>query len=186
MCRNPNDLFLTGDTAQSIMRGISFRFSELRYLFHCAKERLSKKKTKAPNIIVPKVKDLQINFRSHTGFLNLAASIIDVMKKCFQSSFDHLPGDEGMFTGPMPIVLDSSSISDLALVMHTNKRESSKKIEFGAHQVIIVQSEEAKQNIPDVLKSSIILTVFESKGLEFDDVLLFDFFKYSQVRLLYI
>ena len=186
ICRNPNDLFLTGDTAQSIMRGISFRFSELRYLFHCAKERLSKKKTKAPNIIVPKVKDLQINFRSHTGVLNLAASIIDVMKKCFQSSFDRLPGDEGMFTGPMPIVLDSSSISDLALVMHTNKRESSKKIEFGAHQVIIVQSEEAKQNIPDVLKSSIILTVFESKGLEFDDVLLFDFFKYSQVRLLYI
>ena len=184
ICRNPNDLFLTGDTAQSIMRGISFRFSELKYLFYCAKEQ-AKKKTKAPNIIVPKVKDLQINFRSHTGVLNLATSIIDIMKKYFPSSFDRLPGDEGMFTGPMPIVLDSSNISDLALVMHTNKRESSKKIEFGAHQVIIVQSEEAKQNIPDVLKSSIILTVFESKGLEFDDVLLFDFFKYSQVRFLY-
>ena len=181
ICRNPNNLFLTGDTAQSIMRGISFRFGDLRYLFHCAKERISINKKNGLKITVPKITDLQTNFRSHTGVLNLAASIIDVMKKCFPSSFDRLPGDEGMFTGPTPIVLESSSISDLALVMHTNKRESSKKIEFGAHQVIIVQSEEAKQNLPDVLKSSIVLTVFESKGLEFDDVLLFDFFKYSQV-----
>lgn len=33
---------------------------------------------------------------------------------------------------------------------------------FGAHQVIIVQSEEAKKNIPDVLKAGIVLTVFEA------------------------
>ena len=67
--------------------------------------------------------------------------------------------------------------------MRSNKRESS-VIEFGAHQVIIVQSEEAKKNIPDVLKAGIVLTVFEAKGLEFDDVLLYDFFKYSQVSVL--
>ena len=186
ICRNPNNLFLTGDTAQSIMRGISFRFGDLRYLFHCAKEKVLTKKKKPYNIVVPKVLDLQINFRSHTGVLNLAASIIDVMKNYFASSFDCLPGDEGMFTGPMPIVVESSNISDLALVMHTNRRESSKKIEFGAHQVIIVQSEEAKRNLPDVLKSSIVLTVFESKGLEFDDVLLFDFFKDSQVSYIIV
>lgn len=85
-----------------------------------------------------------------------------------------------MFPGPTPIVLDSCNVSDLALVLRTNKREAS-TIEFGAHQVIIVQSEEAKKNIPDVLKAGIVLTVFEAKGLEFDDVLLYDFFKYSKV-----
>ena len=33
-CRWPNGLFLTGDTAQSIMRGVSFRFSDLRSVFY--------------------------------------------------------------------------------------------------------------------------------------------------------
>lgn len=35
---DPNKMFLTGDTAQSIMRGISFRFIDLKSLFYYAKE----------------------------------------------------------------------------------------------------------------------------------------------------
>jgi hypothetical protein len=176
ICRNPNDLFLTGDTAQSIMRGIAFRFGDVKSLFYHA----SKQAPKSKKLQVPRVDELTINFRSHTGVLKLAASVIDLMKAFFPESFDRLPRDEGMFPGPSPIVLDSCNISDLALVLRTNKRESS-IIEFGAHQVIIVQSEEAKKNIPDVLKAGIVLTVFESKGLEFDDVLLYNFFKDSKV-----
>lgn len=176
ICRNPNDLFLTGDTAQSIMRGISFRFSDLKSIFYDASNQVSK----SIKLEVPKVDELTINFRSHTGVLQLASSIILLMKAFFPNSFDCLPGDEGMFPGPRPIVLDSCNVSDLALVLRTNKRESS-TIEFGAHQVIIVQSEEAKKSIPDVLKAGIVLTVFESKGLEFDDVLLYNFFKDSKV-----
>jgi hypothetical protein len=33
-CRRPNDMFFTGDTAQSIMRGIAFRFEDLKSLFY--------------------------------------------------------------------------------------------------------------------------------------------------------
>ena len=179
ICREPNDLFLTGDTAQSIMRGIAFRFGDLKSIFYRASKQASKSVKSAP-VRVPKVNELTINFRSHTGVLRLAASVIDLMKHFFPNSFDCLPGDEGMFPGPTPIVLDSCNVSDLALVLRTNKREAS-TIEFGAHQVIIVQSEEAKKNIPDVLKAGIVLTVFEAKGLEFDDVLLYNFFKYSKV-----
>ena len=40
LCQNPNDMFLTGDTAQSIMRGISFRFSDLKSLFFYASKSL--------------------------------------------------------------------------------------------------------------------------------------------------
>ena len=179
ICRNPNDLFLTGDTAQSIMRGISFRFSDLKTIFHHASEQASKS-VKSAHVEVPKVDELTVNFRSHTGVLKLASSVIDLMKNFFPNSFDCLPGDEGMFHGPKPIVLDSCNVTDLAVVLRTNKRESS-TIEFGAHQVIIVQSEEAKKTIPDVLKAGIVLTVFESKGLEFDDVLLYNFFEDSKV-----
>ena len=177
ICRYPNDLFLTGDTAQSIMRGVSFRFSDLRTIFHHIQ---ASKSSKPASIKVPKVDQLAINFRSNSGVLKLASSVIDLMATFFPNSFDHLPGDKGMFPGSKPIVLDSCNVVDLALVgLRTNKDESS--FEFGARQVIIVQSEEAKKTIPDVLNDGIPLTIFESKGLEFDDVLLYNFFKDSKV-----
>ena len=178
-CRNPNNLFLTGDTAQSIMRGVSFRFGDLRSLFHHIQQETKLTKTAFP-VRVPQLQKLMINFRSHSGILQLAASVIDLLNSFFHDSFDCLPGDEGMFPGPTPTLLQSCTVSDLALLLRSNKREAS-SIEFGAHQVIIVQSEESKKALPDVLKAGIVLTVFEAKGLEFDDVLLFDFFKDSKV-----
>ena len=179
-CKDPNDLFLTGDTAQSIMRGVSFRFSDLRSLFYKANIQV-KNIGKKDKVTVPRVDKLTINFRSHSGVLKLAASVIDVLQEFFPNSFDCLPEDEGMFPGPTPTLLDSCNFSDLALVLRGNKRESS-SIEFGAHQVIIVQSEDAKRALPSELQAGIALTVFEAKGLEFDDVLLYDFFKDSKVQ----
>jgi hypothetical protein len=178
-CKDPNNLFLTGDTAQSIMRGVSFRFSDLRSLFYKANKQVINTGKKA-KITIPRVDKLTINFRSHSGVLKLAASVIDVLEEFFPNSFDCLPEDEGMFPGPIPTLLDSCNFSDLALVLRGNKRESS-SIEFGAHQVIIVQSEDAKRALPSELQAGIALTVFEAKGLEFDDVLLYDFFKDSKV-----
>ena len=178
VCRNPNGLFLTGDTAQSIMRGVSFRFADLRAHFHELNEKAKQSKASI-SVKVPFVRHLEINFRSHTGILQLAASIIDLLMHFFPSSFDRLPEDKGMFPGPIPILLHSCNVSDLAVLLRGNKREAS-TIEFGAHQVIIVQSEEAKKALPDVLKAGIVLTVFEAKGLEFDDVLLYNFFADSK------
>ena len=174
--REPNGLFLTGDTAQSIMRGISFRFEDLRSLFHSA----NKISLNTLPIPVPQVHELLINFRSHSGILQLAASIIELLKEYFPNSFDRLPEDQGMFPGPSPVFLQSCQVSDLALLMKSNKRTSS-SIEFGAHQVVIVQNDEAKKNLPEVLCAGIVLTVFEAKGLEFDDVLLYNFFSDSPV-----
>ena len=178
-CREPNGLFLTGDTAQSIMRGVSFRFGDLRSLFHEVQQKAKRVKAAVP-IHVPQLHQLTINFRSHSGILQLAASVIDLLKEFFPNSFDCLPGDEGMFPGPTPTLLQSCNVSDLALLLRSNKREAS-SIEFGAHQVIIVQSEDSKKELPDVLKAGIVLTVFEAKGLEFDDVLLYNFFSDSKV-----
>ena len=85
-----------------------------------------------------------------------------------------------MFSGPTPVVLESCETDDLALLLSSNEREAS-AIEFGAHQVILVQSKEAKDNLPSILKGAIVLTIFEAKGLEFDDVLLYNFFADSMV-----
>ena len=182
-CRDPNGLFLTGDSAQSIMRGIAFRFSDVRTIFY-EMQKLTRDREDVSQVCIPNISQLTINFRSHTGILNIASSVIDLLKSYFPLSFDHLPRDQGMFVGPLPVILHTCVASDLALLLRGNKREKS-QIEFGAHQAIIVQSEAAKSQIPEELQGAIVLTVFESKGLEFDDVLLYNFFHDSVVSMTY-
>lgn len=68
------------------------------------------------------------------GILNLASGIVDLLQFYFPESFDRLPRDSGLFDGPKPTVLESCSVSDLAILLRGNKRKT-QPIEFGAHQV---------------------------------------------------
>ncbi|CAG5125043.1 unnamed protein product, partial [Candidula unifasciata] len=179
LCSEPNKMFLTGDTAQSIMRGISFRFHDLRSMFYHTKNSADKKERHLSSLKVPeKVHQLTHNYRSHTGILSLASAVLDILLELFPDSFDPLEKDQGMFAGPKPIIIESSSPGDLALLLTGSRRKTS-HIEFGAHQAILVVSEGAKAQLPEELGSGIVLTIFESKGLEFDDVLIYNFFKDS-------
>nr|XP_019583219.1 PREDICTED: TPR and ankyrin repeat-containing protein 1 isoform X2 [Rhinolophus sinicus] len=175
---DPNAMFLTGDTAQSIMKGVAFRFSDLRSLFHYASCRNTVDKQYA--VRKPKkIYQLYQNYRSHSGILNLASGVVDLLQFYFPESFDRLPRDSGLFDGPKPTVLESCSVSDLAILLRGNKRKT-QPIEFGAHQVILVANEMAKEKIPEELGLALVLTVYEAKGLEFDDVLLYNFFTDSE------
>ncbi|XP_047730424.1 TPR and ankyrin repeat-containing protein 1 isoform X2 [Prionailurus viverrinus] len=174
---DPNAMFLTGDTAQSIMKGVAFRFSDLRSLFHYASKSTTDKQCAVRK---PKrLHQLYQNYRSHSGILNLASGVVDLLQFYFPESFDRLPRDSGLFDGPKPTVLESCSVSDLAILLRGNKRKT-QPIEFGAHQVILVANEVAKEKIPEELGLALVLTIYEAKGLEFDDVLLYNFFTDSE------
>ncbi|XP_067888359.1 TPR and ankyrin repeat-containing protein 1-like [Heterodontus francisci] len=176
---DPNSMFLTGDTAQSIMKGVAFRFSDLRSLFYYAHNSNDDEK-KQCNVVVPsRIYQLHQNYRSHSGILNLASGVVDLLQYYFPESFDRLPRDTGLFDGPKPSLLESCSVSDLAILLRGNKRKS-QPIEFGAHQVILVTDEKAKDTIPEELNLALVLTIYEAKGLEFDDVLLYNFFTDSE------
>ena len=181
-CRSPNELFFTGDTAQSIMRGISFRFNDLKSLFHHARKAAGITDDQNNFITVPKkLYQLTHNYRSHAGILRLASSVVDLLLTYFPDSFDRLQKDEGLFEGPRPVLLESCSPTDLAMILQGNQRQSS-RIEFGAHQVVLVASNEARDALPDELSQGLVMTIYEAKGLEFDDVLIYNFFKDSQVN----
>ena len=163
-CDNAGALFLTGDTAQSIARGVGFRFAEVRRVFHFL-----------PNVKAPELQALPYNYRSHTGILRLASGILEVLQTLYPGSFDKLDHDRGFFRGPLPQALLACGVDDLAIMLRSNRRShSATSIEFGARQVILVANESAKDSMPDTLSDAVILTIVEAKGLEFDDVLLYN------------
>ncbi|GJR49653.1 UvrD-like helicase, ATP-binding domain, P-loop containing nucleoside triphosphate hydrolase [Tanacetum coccineum] len=79
ICHNVDEGFMfAGDTAQTIAKGIDFRFQDMRSLFY--KEFLS---TKTSGIqekgLLSEIFQLKQNFRTHAGVLNLAQSVIDIL-----------------------------------------------------------------------------------------------------------
>ena len=137
LSRDPNNLMLAGDTAQSISIGVGFRFADVRQIFF---------KEFGGN--EPQLLQLIYNYRSHSGVLRLAACVVELLYFFFSDSLDRLPPDLGLFSGPKPVIMEAQSPDELVLMLEGSKRETS-RIEFGAHQVVIVRSEEAKQQLPD-------------------------------------
>ena len=170
---DPNRMFLTGDSCQTIARGLHFRFQDIKTIFHNLHE-------KDPS--VKKVGDIQIlsrNYRAHSGILDLANSVVEQIERLFPSSIDHLEKDRGIFEGDKPWLLENPRLDDLYFLLLGSDRANS-QIEFGAEQCMIVRDENARSTIPVELKNSgLICTIVESKGLEFNDVLLYNFFKDS-------
>ena len=68
---------------------------------------------------------LCVGCRSHCGILQLASSVVDLMIQFFPESFDRLERDQGLFEGPKPVLLESDSFSDLAVLLSGSKREVS-------------------------------------------------------------
>jgi superfamily I DNA/RNA helicase len=71
-------VFYSGDTAQTIAKGVGFRFCDLRTLFN----NLSLK--------APITKHLTINFRSHNNILQVANSIVSSLEVLFPKTIDRL------------------------------------------------------------------------------------------------
>lgn len=137
LCGNPNNLMLAGDTAQSIAVGVGFRFTDVRQIFYHAFGGME-----------PDLLRLTHNYRSHAGILKLAASVVELLYFFFSDSLDKLPPDFGLFDGPKPVLVEVTSVADLVLMLDGSKRETT-RIEFGAHQVVIVRNQEAKNSLPE-------------------------------------
>ena len=195
VCRDKNALFFTGDTCQTIARGVGFRFEELTTMFHHAQraqqEALQLQGThlddlpRHKRVQVPTINKLTVNYRTHNGILGAASELVDILLELFPHSVDALERDRGHFDGPKPLLLTGTAddggradTTDLAILLLGSDPTHS-QIEFGAHQAVLVRSQAAKERLPAEFRSALVLTIFEAKGLEFDDVFIFDFFSDS-------
>ncbi|KAJ7434686.1 P-loop containing nucleoside triphosphate hydrolase protein [Mycena galericulata] len=185
LCPNTQGLFWAGDTAQTINVGSSFRFNELKAFFFRIERRRQKKhpefgfQAAAP----PRTFQLTVNYRSHSGIVNCAHSVIEVITKLWPDAIDLLERERGTVDGLRPIFFtswDSENIDSKQFLF--GNQASGSYNELGAHQCIIVRNEAAKENLQkEVGEIGLIMTLPESKGLEFNDVLLYNFFEDSNV-----
>ncbi|KAI6677276.1 hypothetical protein NL676_038072 [Syzygium grande] len=186
MCRNVEDGFVfSGDTAQTIARGIDFRFEDIRSLFY--KEFLIDSKD-GPDIrmekgSLSKTLHLSQNFRTHAGILKLAQSVVNLLYHFFPLSIDALGPETSFICGEAPILLESENGESAILSIFGNSDVSGNFVGFGAEQVILVRDDHSRNEVLNLVRGqALVLTIVECKGLEFQDVLLYDFFGTSPLK----
>ncbi|ONI27451.1 hypothetical protein PRUPE_1G087400 [Prunus persica] len=185
VCSNVEEGFVfSGDTAQAIARGIDFRFQDIRHMFY--KEFvLESKRDKHEQIEdkgqLSKIFHLSQNFRTHDGILKLSQSIIDLLYHFFPQSIDKLKPETSPIYGEAPVLLEPGKNENIIKKIFGSFRGNI--VGFGAEQVILVRDERARNEIfNQVAKRALVLTILESKGLEFQDVLLYNFFGSSPLQ----
>ncbi|CUA70034.1 TPR and ankyrin repeat-containing protein 1 [Rhizoctonia solani] len=169
LCTDVRNTYWGGDTAQTIVAGSAFRIRDLGiYLFNEGLPADTHHSLSSP--IFTRF-DLVGNFRSHTGIVNCAASVIKVLFKLFPSSLDHMEDETARWKGPPPVAFRDAS-PDVSAFEHPGSNAS-----FGAQQAIIVRSESIAEDLNSRLAELCpILSIADCKGLEFDDVLIYNFF----------
>ncbi|CAE6535633.1 unnamed protein product [Rhizoctonia solani] len=179
LSNNPHGIFMAGDTAQTISAGSSFRFEDLKAFLWRLEEQDEAVRCGKRNAIHPALFHLAVNYRSHGGIVDCASSVVELISELFPYSIDRLSKETGLIDGPKPLFF-SGWDRDVVRFEQFLQGEADTRIDFGASQVILVRNETARTALrAQVGEIGLILTLYESKGLEFDDVLLYNFFEDS-------
>ncbi|KAI3870778.1 hypothetical protein MKX03_006762 [Papaver bracteatum] len=192
ICRNFEEGFVfSGDTAQTIARGIDFRFQDIRSLFYNEFLRDSQSSDKGnvkdkDQSRISEIFQLNQNFRTHAGVLHLSQSVIELLYHFFPHSIDILSPETSLIYGEAPVLLESVKDENAIITIFGNScggNSGEKMVGFGAEQVILVRDETARKEILEQIgKQALVLTIVECKGLEFQDVLLYNFFGTSPLK----
>ncbi|KAH9009229.1 hypothetical protein EDB84DRAFT_1584162 [Lactarius hengduanensis] len=171
LCRNPDGFLWAGDTAQTISVGSAFSFKELgAFVYRYQRSIRAVRGTPSQ----PKGFQLLVNYRSHGGIVKCANAIIQLLQR-FPGAIDVLQPEAGVAGKEIPVFFDSECLPsrerDFFLL------STGRLCKLGSKQCIIVRDEAARQKLKsDIGPVAIILTLFNSKGLEYNDVILYNFF----------
>ncbi|KIK71556.1 hypothetical protein GYMLUDRAFT_33762 [Collybiopsis luxurians FD-317 M1] len=184
LCHDANGLFWAGDTAQTIAAGSSFRFNSLKAFQWRLEQKRQSGSSQSRQRVEPKTFELLVNYRSHSGITNCAHSIIELITLFWKDSIDRLAPEKGVVAGLKPSFFVGWD-EDAAGLDHFVFGDSDNRLEFGAQQCILVRNEAARDELQAKLGEHVglIMTIYDSKGLEFNDVLLYNFFSDSPAKL---
>lgn len=188
LCGNVSSGFVfSSNTAQTIAKGIDFRFQDIRFLFY--KEFISRVKTDEKDIDagllkIPDILHMNQNCRTQPKILQLANSVTDLLFRFFPQCVDILcPETSEMSPGNFetPVLLENGKGQHMMTVLFEGRGNIPVDTrEGGAKQVILVRDEHARNEISNLVgNQAIVLTIMECQSLEFQDVLLYNFFNSS-------
>ncbi|EIN13313.1 P-loop containing nucleoside triphosphate hydrolase protein [Punctularia strigosozonata HHB-11173 SS5] len=183
LCSNSDGLFFAGDMAQIISVRSAFKFNDLKAFMYRVEERsrAAANRVALASAMQPRSFQLLVNYRSHGGIVKCASSIIRIITELWPYAIDVLEEEHGVIDGLKPIFFHKSE-DDTVHYEQFLFGDSRAPIEFGAQQCILVRDDAARDKLRtragDV---GLIMTIPESKGLEFNDVLLYNFFEDSTV-----
>ncbi|CAD8133948.1 unnamed protein product [Paramecium pentaurelia] len=173
----------SGDTAQNISQGVGFRFLTIQEL-SSNNDKVNENHYHQSDQIL---KTLDQNFRSNSKILNLANSVVSLIQIYFPKTIDILKKESSNFIGNKPIIINGNL--DLLFYLFEgldnsiiNQEIQKLPIQLGFSSVIIVKNQESKKNVPKLLQHILILSINEVKGLEFENVILYNFFSDSNIR----
>jgi hypothetical protein len=161
LCRSGH-LFFAGDPAQSVVEGVEFRFEEVKsVVYNLLPVDLHAR------YMPKKVEKVTINFRSHSGILNVASAVLDRLFVAFKDCAPDLKSkDSGLFNGPRPGLYEN--IGRIGLIDLVSKIDGAVLLAMSDGEVELL-----RKAVP---KTVVVLSIRDSKGLEFPDVILVDFF----------
>jgi len=99
----------------------------------------------------------------------------------FPQSVDKMDEERGQYDGSIPTMFVGWGAEVLAQRLVGLADVSERVADFGAEQVILVRDEIMKKEVQRTLgeDTALVLSILDSKGMEFDDVFLLDFFTSS-------
>ncbi|KAF8460896.1 hypothetical protein BDZ91DRAFT_737945 [Kalaharituber pfeilii] len=180
LVKYPRGIHLAGDSAQCISRDSTFRINDVKKLFFEVFEHTASASGQRTLSRLMEFKLAQ-NYRSHQGIISLGALIIECLCNGFPDLIDKLSPEIGKYSGPKPIFFAGFKAEDVLVNQSFGLVDLYDRLaDFGADQVILVRDEEAQKQIHSRIGAEVlILTVLQSKGMEFEDVVLLNFFSSS-------
>ena len=126
---------------------------------------------------------LRKNFRSHKRILELGNSIVRILEMLQRGDLDIMDDEVSDIDGPRPIILkrgeNLKSLMTLLTTAYGCHIKENGRVASSAELVLIVRDQEQKRELPEELQDMVVFTIKESKGLEFQHVILLDFFSTS-------
>ncbi|KAF8459699.1 hypothetical protein BDZ91DRAFT_741800 [Kalaharituber pfeilii] len=177
LVENPLGIHCAGDSAQCISNDSAFRFANVKALFF---DRYSNTKYE---LAKPILRSLSRNYRSHQGILKFASFVMSLLWKGFPTMVDNLGPEISMAWGDKPVIFVGACVTDLlgkvSGLAHVGSDDHAGSVASNK-QVVIVRDDITRSQLESILaKKRMVYTILESKGMEYDDVFLYNFFQSS-------
>ncbi|CCO31945.1 TPR and ankyrin repeat-containing protein 1 AltName: Full=Lupus brain antigen 1 homolog [Rhizoctonia solani AG-1 IB] len=181
LAKSVDNIYWSGDSAQTITAGSLFRINDLRAFTYQDQVEGSNSRAHRKTISAQQLTtfDLNVNFRSLSGIVRFARSLVQAIHTLFPQTIDLMEPERAKQYGDPPVfftnIQNESGYFEKFLL-------GSRRVlvVFGAQQAILVRDAAAAEELDARLQGLCnVLPITDSKGLEFDDVLIYNFFSDS-------